>query len=139
MKKMGQWALTVFIYTLLYEGANDGLWPMIEHFQHHDWQMPGMVDGAISSVLLPFLAAYLLASTSRQQVLGSSPWPFLLAPFMLLVSAKYLADAFYPPFWSEFLSDAGVGAIQGASAMAGWFLHKRVNSHQAIAAPIAAA
>jgi len=125
VKTASQWILTIFVYVLLYTGANEALWPLLAHFHHNDWHMPGIVDGAISSVLFPLFLAYLLAATSRRQLLGSSPWPFLIAPVILMAATKYVADAFYPPLWKEFLSLLVGGTVQGLCAWAGWFLYQR--------------
>ena len=110
------------MYILVYTGANQVFWPMVSHFHHTDWQVPGVVDGAVSSVLFPLLTAYLLAATLRER---SSPWPFLFAPLLAMLVTKYVTDSFYPPFWSESLSLVAAGAIQGVSAWAGWFLCSR--------------
>lgn len=118
----GRWGLTAGMYILLYAGANNVLWPLIGHFHHVDWQVPALLDGAVSSVLLPFLIAYLLTATLRER---QSPWPFLIAPLLLMAGAKYAEDAFYPPYRSEILSLLVAGATQGVAALAGWFLYTR--------------
>lgn len=124
-KQIGeQWGLAAGMYILLYAGANDVLWPLIGHFHHVDWQMPALLDGAVSSVLLPCLIAYLLTATLRER---PSPWPFLIAPVVLMAGMKYARDAFYPPYRQELLSLLAAGAIQGATAWAGWFLYTRWN------------
>lgn len=122
MTSLGQWALVTVMYILLYTGANEGLWPLVAHFRHHDGHVPNLVDIGISSVLFPLLIGYLLAATLRWR---PSAWCFLLAPALLMVAAKYMSDALYPPFWSEFLSLLAAGAIQGVSAWTGWFLYQR--------------
>jgi hypothetical protein len=38
------WLLVIAVYTLLYMGANEGLWPMIAHYRHTDWQVPVVVE-----------------------------------------------------------------------------------------------
>jgi hypothetical protein len=126
-KIAGQWALAAAMYMLLYSGANDVLWPLLGHFHHVDWHVPALVDGAISSVLLPSLIAFLLTATLR---VHPSPWPFLIAPVLLMAAMKYAGDAFYPPYRSEFLSLLVAGAIQGASAWSGWFLHTRMSRRE---------
>jgi len=123
-----RWILVIVIYVLLYLGADTGLWPMIGHFHHHDMKMPGFLDAVLSSVVLPLLLAIFLASIAREDFLGKSGWPLLFAPLVLSLISKYLADAFYPPFWSEFLSILGASAIQGVSAIAGWFIYRRFHS-----------
>jgi hypothetical protein len=125
-KRVGQAALLTMMYVLLYLGANDGLWPLFAHFHHHDWQIPALVNGAISSVILPLLVAYLLAAIQRRGGLVSFPWVLIFAPSALLLFAKYAADALYPPFWTEASSLLLVGGIQGVSAVAGWFLYRMV-------------
>lgn len=123
MKKLGQWALTIFMYMLLYTGAEEALWPMIAHFRHMDWHPPAWLDIVMSSFLFPLLVAFLLAGTLRQRSPGSFPWPLLFAPLVLMAMTKYMADAFYPPFWTEFSSLLIASGAQGISACLGWFLH----------------
>jgi hypothetical protein len=122
MKTAGQWALATVMYILLYAGAEEGIWPLVSHFHHHDSQMPNILERVVGAFLLPLVIAFLFAATSRLRL---SPWPFLFAPFLLIVLNKYLADAFYPPFWTEFSSLLMAGGIQGASAWTGWFLYQR--------------
>lgn len=124
MKIVAQWALAILMYMLMYTGAEEGLWPMVAHFHHHDWQMPNAIEMIVGAVLLPFTVALLLTATSRLRL---SPWPFLMAPLLLTTLSKYLADAFYPPFWTEVSEDLIVGGIQGTSACAGWFLYDRLS------------
>lgn len=125
MKQIGErCGVAAGMYILIYAGANDVLWPLICHFHHPDWQVPALLDGAISSVLLPCLIAYLLTATLRKQ---PSPWPFLIAPVLLMAGIKYAEDAFYPPYLHEVVSLLAAGAIQGATAWAGWFLYMRWN------------
>lgn len=124
MKTTWQWVLTIVVYMLLYSGANDIILPALEHFHHNEWRMPSVIDGPISSGLLPLALAYLIAAISRRDSVGSSPWPFLFAPVILIAGAKYMAEAFYPPFLDEFLATAAVGGIQGLCACGGWFLYK---------------
>src|SRR5436309_3795892 len=110
LKVSGKWAWQAVMYILMYTGVNQFFWPMVAHFRHNDWQVPGMLDAALSSVVFPFLLAYFLATTLRER---SSPWPFLVAPLLAMVVTKYVTDSFYPPFWSESLSLLGAGAVQG--------------------------
>jgi hypothetical protein len=120
MKTAREVLLAIVGYGLLYLGANDGLWPRVAHFHHHEWQPSALLDGAISSVLLPFLIAGLLSAICRRRTLGAFGWSLVAAPLALLLVMKYVVDALYAPFWTESLSLLVVGAIQGASAFAGW-------------------
>lgn len=115
--------LLTVAYALMYLGANDGLWPLIAHFHHHDSQIPAIADSAISSVVLPLVVAYMLAALRRSDKSGYFPVALLLIPMTLLLLGKYLADALYPPWWSQASSILLAGAVQGISALAGWFLY----------------
>jgi hypothetical protein len=67
----------------------------------------------------------LVAGTLRRR-LAISPWPLLVAPFVLSLAIGYMSDSFYPPFWTELLSRLPAGAVQGLSAWAGWFCLSRI-------------
>jgi hypothetical protein len=125
MKKYLMHLLMMLIYSTVYLGVNDVLWPWLAHFHHHEWRVPAFIDGTISSVGLPFLIAWLLAGAFRRIIVGKTEWLLLITPFCILVIAKYLADAFYPPFLTEFSSLLIVGLIQGLSAFAGWFVARQ--------------
>jgi hypothetical protein len=121
------WTVSGVMYILLYEGANDGIWPIVGHFHHSDMHLPQVADGVISSLVLPFAAGYLLASTSRLKV---SPWALLITPTLFLLFAKYMADAFFPPMSSEITSDLLVGTIQGVCAAGGWLLDRKMRAER---------
>ena len=134
MKTLGRGVLAILIYVLVYIGADRGLWPLIAHFRHPDWQLPNWMDIGVSSVLIPMSVAFLLAAALRDELQESFPWPLLLAPFMLLSLTKYAGDAFYPPYATEVLTLLLAGAAQAVSVWVGWFLW-RLLSGRGIMAP----
>jgi hypothetical protein len=122
MKTIGRWVLVIVIYILLYAGADQGVWPLIANFRHHDWQMPKWLDMGVSSLLLPMVIACLIACTLRRDLQEHFPWPLLLAPFVLMTLTKYMGDAFYTPYSTEFLTLLAAGIAQATSVWVGWFL-----------------
>jgi hypothetical protein len=129
MKTIARWVLVIVIYMLLYIGADQGLWPLLRHFRHHDWQVPNWVDMGVSSGFLPFAIACLLASALRRELQESFPWPLLVAPLALMTLTKYIGDAFYPPYATEFLTLFAASIAQAVSVYAGWFLWHRFSGH----------
>jgi hypothetical protein len=127
MKTLKRWALAITMYALLYVGADRGLWPMIAHFRHSDWQAPNWVDAGISSFLIPLGVACLLVAAMRRELQESFPWPLMVAPLLVMSLTKYAGDAFYPPYSTELLALAAAGAAQAASVWAGWFLSRRLS------------
>ena len=127
--------LLIVIYALLYAGADRGLWPMIMHFHHNDWQAPNWVDMGVSSLLIPLTLACLLGAILRRELQESHPWPLLLAPFVVMTLTKYVGDAFYPPYTTELLTLLAAGAGQAASVWVGWYLWHRLSGNEYASAP----
>lgn len=126
MKTLGRGVLAILIYALIYIGADRGLWPLIAHFRHSDWQLPNWIDMGVSSFLIPLSVAFLLTAALRDELQGSFPWSLLVAPFMLLSLTKYAGDAFYPPYATEVVTLIAAGAAQAVSIWVGWFLWRQL-------------
>jgi len=139
MKTLGHWVLAILIYVLVYIGADRGLWPLIAHFRHPDWQLPNWMDIGVSSLLIPLSVTFLLAAALRDELQESFPWPLLLAPFMLLSLTKYAGDAFYPPYSTEVLTLLAAGAAQAVSVWVGWLLWRQLSGRGFMPPPTSAA
>ena len=98
MKGVGRWTLLIALYALSDLGSHEGVWPMLMHFRHTDWQVPDWIDGVVNWIAIPFGVAFLLTVSVSNELKKSLPWPLLLAPFVLMTLSKYVRDAFYPPY-----------------------------------------
>jgi hypothetical protein len=127
MKAVERWILLIALYALLDLGAHEGLWPMLMHFRHGDWQVPSLLDGIVNWVLIPSGLACLLTVSVRRELQESLPWPLLLAPFVLATLTKYVGDAFYPPYATEFLTLLVAGVAEAVSVWAGWYVWHRLS------------
>lgn len=134
LSAVGNWLIIAVLYLLLYEGLENGLWPMIAHFRHMDWKVPALVDVLVSSLLGPFIVGCLIGGALRRQ-LTESPLPLLFAPLIMIVLLGFTSDSFYPPWWTEALTRFGGGVLQGAFAWAGWFLCRRIIGGQRQSTP----
>jgi len=135
MKAVGRWTLLIALYALLDLGLHEGLWPMLMHFRHIDWQVPSWMDGVVNWIVIPFSVTCLLAVSVRGDLKESLPWPLLPAPFVLMILTKYVGDAFYPPYATEFLTLVAGGAAQAVSVWAGWYLWHRLEGNAFTSAP----
>ena len=140
MKIARRWMLLFLLYALLDLGAHEGLWPMLMHFRHMDWQVPNWVDGLVNWFLIPLGVASLLAISLRGELKESRPWPLLIAPLLLMILTKYVGDAFYPPFTTEVLTLLVAGFAQALVVWCGWYLGFRLggDGHMVGSSPAAA-
>ena len=141
MKIVWQWLLAIVLYALFSAGAAD-LWPMLAHIHHNDHRVPAGIELAMNGVLIPLGVGFLIALFVRRELLGT-PWPLLLAPFLLHLATGYVTDSFYSPYSTELLSLVGSGAIQGATALLGWLVYgwlhgRRIASPRGQAATVTA-